>query len=101
MDDLEKVKIPHISHDPAETERRLAVAHELFDGLLEVRPWGYDPGLSLWDPISTWMGVENALYAHRRQAGDDACAGGAHDGGLPEHAGPARSGGLAVRAAEP
>ena len=39
------------------------MAHELFDGLLEVRPWGADPYLSLWDPISTWMGVENALYA--------------------------------------
>ncbi len=61
--DLEKIRMPQISHDLAETERRLAVAHELFDGLLEVRPWGADPYLSLWDPISTWMGVENALYA--------------------------------------
>ncbi|MGQ9814831.1 MAG: hypothetical protein ACUVR3_06715 [Candidatus Roseilinea sp.] len=51
-----------ISHDEAETARRLAVAHELFDGLLEVRPWGYDPYLSLWDVISMWMGVENALF---------------------------------------
>jgi len=63
-DDLEKIQMPRISHDPAETERRLAVAHELFDGLLEVRPWGVDPGyMSLWDPISTWMGVEDACYA--------------------------------------
>jgi hypothetical protein len=63
VEDVEKVKIPQISHDPAETERRLAVAQALFEGLLEVRSWGYDPYLSLWDPISTWMGVENALYA--------------------------------------
>ncbi|MCS7060480.1 MAG: hypothetical protein RMN25_04870 [Anaerolineae bacterium] len=62
-EDLEKVRCPVIWHDEAETARRLHVAHELFDGLLEVRPWGYDPYLSLWDPISTWMGVENALYA--------------------------------------
>ena len=62
MDDLEKIQTPQISHDPAETERRLAVAHELFDGLLEVRAWGADPYLSLWDPIATWMGVENVLY---------------------------------------
>ena len=61
--DLEKIRMPQISHDLAETERRLAAAHELFDGLLEVRPSGADPYLSLWDPISTWMGVENALYA--------------------------------------
>ena len=63
LDDLEKIRTPQISHDAAETERRLAVAHELFDGLLEVVPWGADPYLSLWDPISTWMGVQNALYA--------------------------------------
>lgn len=62
-DDLNKIGVPQVNHDPAETERRLAVAHELFDGLLEVRPWGIDPYLSLWDPIATWMGVENALYA--------------------------------------
>ncbi|MDP6439348.1 MAG: hypothetical protein QGH74_06920 [Candidatus Brocadiia bacterium] len=62
-DDLEKIRVPEVSHDSAETERRVALAHELFDGLLEVRPWGADPHPSLWDPISTWMGVENALYA--------------------------------------
>ena len=62
-DDLEKVKMPRISHDADETARRMAVAHEFFDGLLEVRPRGADPYLSLWDPISTWMGVQNALYA--------------------------------------
>ncbi len=62
-DDLEKIRVPQIGHDSTETERRLAVAHELFDGLLEVWPWGADPYLSLWDPIAMWMGVENALYA--------------------------------------
>ena len=64
--DLEKIKTPRVSHDIAETERRMAVAHEIFDGLLDVRPLGLDGlvfNLSLWDPISTWMGVENALYA--------------------------------------
>jgi hypothetical protein len=61
-DDLEKVRAPRITHDESETARRLAVAGELFDGLLEARPWGADPYLSLWDPISTWMGVEGLLY---------------------------------------
>jgi hypothetical protein len=60
--DLEKIRMPEISHDSEETERRLAVAHELFDGLLEVRFLGADPYLSLWDPLATWMGVEGALY---------------------------------------
>lgn len=62
-DDLEKIQMPVITHDQAETERRLAVAHELFDGILEIQPWGVDPYLSLWDPIATWMGVANVLYA--------------------------------------
>jgi hypothetical protein len=61
-EDLEKIQMPHIHHDPLETDRRLTVAHELFDGLLEVRLWGIDPYLSLWDVVSTWMGVENALF---------------------------------------
>jgi len=62
-DDLEKIREPRISHDAAETDRRTAVAHDLFDGLLDVRPEGVDPYLSHWDPIATWMGVENALFA--------------------------------------
>ena len=62
-DDLEKIRTPVIAHDADETARRLDAAHALFDGLLEVRPWGVDPYLSYWDPISTWMGVENALFA--------------------------------------
>jgi hypothetical protein len=63
LEDVAKIQMPRVRYDPAETDRRLTVAHELFDDLLEVRPWGYDPYLSLWDPISTWMGVENALFA--------------------------------------
>lgn len=62
-DDLAKLRMPRISHDQTETARRIALARELFDDLLPVKPWGYDPYLSLWDPISTWMGVEGALYA--------------------------------------
>ncbi len=60
--DLEKLQTPQISHDVEETQRRLAVAHEIFDGILEVREWGVSPSVSLWDPISTWMGVEAALW---------------------------------------
>ena len=62
-DDLEKIRMPVVSHDVAETARRLAVADELFSGLLGILPWGADLNLSLWDPIAQWMGVENALYA--------------------------------------
>ncbi len=62
--DIDKIRNPVVTHHEAETARRLAVAHELFDGLLEVRAAGYDPSyMTLWDPLSMWMGVENALYA--------------------------------------
>lgn len=62
-EDIEKIQTPLIGHNPDETERRLSVAHELFDGTLDVMAWGCDPYLSLWDPLATWMGVENALLA--------------------------------------
>ncbi|MCX7799282.1 MAG: hypothetical protein N2109_02955 [Fimbriimonadales bacterium] len=72
-EDLEKIQTPAVSHDAEETQRRLAKAQEVFDGTLEVRAKGCDPYLSLWDPISTWVGVENTLlylvdrpeYMHR------------------------------------
>ena len=63
-EDIEKIRMATVLHDEAETARRLALAHALFDGLLEVRLRGYDPGyMTLWDPLSMWMGVENAFYA--------------------------------------
>jgi hypothetical protein len=62
--DLDKVKTPVVTHNAAETARRLEVAHELFDGILDIVEQGYDPGyMTIWDPISFWMGVEGALYA--------------------------------------
>ncbi|MGI5817101.1 MAG: hypothetical protein ACOX9R_03270 [Armatimonadota bacterium] len=60
--DLAKLQMPRISHNAAETERRLEVAHEVFGGILEIRAWGISPSVSLWDPISTWMSVEGALW---------------------------------------
>ncbi|NCC48829.1 MAG: hypothetical protein EOM13_07215, partial [Clostridia bacterium] len=62
-EDLEKIRLSVIRHDAAESERRMDQAHELFDGLIEVRAQGMVPYLSVWDPISMWMGVENVLYA--------------------------------------
>lgn len=55
--------MPLVSHDVAETQRRVAVANELFGGLLEPRLMGPEILVGTWDPISTWMGVQNALYA--------------------------------------
>jgi len=61
-DDLDKIKTPVLTHDATETARRMEVAHELFDGTLDIFEQGFDPYLSVWDPISFWMSVEGALY---------------------------------------
>ncbi|MBM3496753.1 MAG: hypothetical protein FJX72_20895 [Armatimonadetes bacterium] len=61
--DLDKIRMPEVSHLAAETDRRLEVAHKLFDGFFELRAEGADLNLSLWDPISSWMSVEGACYA--------------------------------------
>jgi len=60
--DLEKIRTPVITHDPVETSRRMEVAQKLFKGTLDVFEQGVDPYVSVWDPISTWMSVEDALY---------------------------------------
>jgi len=63
MDDLEKLKTPVIVHDQAETARRIALAEELYGGIIKTRVIGAYPYTSLWDPINWWMGMENALFA--------------------------------------
>jgi hypothetical protein len=62
-EDLNKIRMPEISEDRAETARRLEVAEKLFGGIMDIRPEGADLNLSLWDPISSWMSVEGACYA--------------------------------------
>jgi len=61
-EDVEKITIPTVSHNEAETARRVALAEELFDGILPVYAEGADVPVQVWDPISMLKGVENALY---------------------------------------
>ena len=61
-DVMTKIKMPVVSHDAAETKRRMDFASWLFEGIMPLREEGYDLYLSIWDPISMWMGVEGALY---------------------------------------
>jgi len=58
-----KIKMPVISHDAAETKRRMDFASWLFDGIMPLKEEGYDPYLSIWDPIAMWMSVGGALNA--------------------------------------
>jgi hypothetical protein len=64
IDDVyEKIKMPQVSHDTAETKRRVELAEYIFDGIMPVREEGCSPYISIWDNIAMWMGVEPALYA--------------------------------------
>ena len=60
-DDLAKIRMPQVSLDGAATDRVEAQAHELLDGILEVRMEGMHPMLNLWDRIVGWRGAQNAL----------------------------------------
>jgi hypothetical protein len=60
--DLDKIQTPVVTHDAAETARRVELARELFAGTLEVVEYGWDPYLTVWDPLAQWMSVEGALY---------------------------------------
>jgi len=59
--DIERIKIPVITHDAAESARRLAFASELFDGILPARLHGYNPGFAPWDDISRYRSVDAML----------------------------------------
>ena len=82
-DDLQKIRMPEVSHDAEETDRRLEIAHELFDGLLEVRPSGAEPYLSLWDPIAHVDGCRERSLRPHRSTRLHASPAGSHDRGLP------------------
>ncbi|GHU15670.1 hypothetical protein FACS1894163_03270 [Spirochaetia bacterium] len=61
-DVMTKIKMPVVSHDTAETKRRMDFASWLFDGVMPLREEGSETYLSIWDPIAMWMSVEGALY---------------------------------------
>ena len=60
-EDVAKIKDMSITHDKAETARRMEVAADVFDGIAPVRPLGHTFHLGPWDNLSTWMGIE-AVY---------------------------------------
>jgi hypothetical protein len=61
-DDLAKLHAPEIVYDRAASEEALAVAKEVFAGLMEVELHGAG-GLhyNIWDQIATFRGVDNLL----------------------------------------
>jgi len=62
-EDAMKIVKPTITEDADETNRRLSVAHEIFDGILEVKPGWHTLYLGLWDIITHWMGAGDLLMS--------------------------------------
>lgn len=62
MDDIAKLKTPVVTHDEAESARRLSQAHEIFDGIIPVRLSGGVVWFGMWDRLIELMGVEQTMY---------------------------------------
>ncbi|MCK5821278.1 MAG: hypothetical protein KAH17_05315, partial [Bacteroidales bacterium] len=62
MDDLEKIKMPVITHNQKATDRRYEIMQEVFGDIIPVRKEGqthiwYTP----WDYLIRWWGVQEAM----------------------------------------
>ncbi|MGI6168483.1 MAG: hypothetical protein ACOYI4_02040 [Christensenellales bacterium] len=60
-EDIEKIKYPDLTLNEEVTNRRAEIAHEAFDGILEVIMDGYIPWLNTWDDLIVWRGLDNVL----------------------------------------
>lgn len=64
LDDLEKIKMPVVTHDPQGTAYRQAAFAEVFEGIMPVKLVGQTHiWFTPWDYLIRWTGVENALMA--------------------------------------
>lgn len=60
-DDLMKIHMPDPHIDEKETIRRESMAHDIFDGILNIEMQGLAPTFNAWDWIAQWRGAENIL----------------------------------------
>jgi len=62
MDDLEKIKIPAISHNTEATELRFQLMNEIFADILPVRKQGQTHiWFTPWDYLIRWWGIQEAM----------------------------------------
>jgi hypothetical protein len=61
-EDLDKLKMPHVRLNKKETAIREEKAHDVMDGILEVKMDGYAPSHDLWDDLVRWRGLDNMFY---------------------------------------
>ncbi|NQV34434.1 MAG: hypothetical protein HQ515_17195 [Phycisphaeraceae bacterium] len=64
VDDLEKIKMPKVTHDIQATAFRYQAFTEVFEGVLPIKKVGQTHiWFTPWDFLIRWMGVENAFMA--------------------------------------
>ena len=62
MDDLEKIQLPHVSHNLEATEIRLGLMQDLFSDILPVKKQGQTHiWFTPWDYLIRWWGIEEAM----------------------------------------
>jgi len=62
LGDIEKIRMPQVTHDEAGTRRRFEQLSELFEGILSVRMTGVSTyWFAPWDLLITWYGVDRAM----------------------------------------
>ncbi len=59
---VDRIRAPIVDLDTEATARLEAKAHEVFDGILEVRMQGWLPSFELWDDIVYWRGAQTVLF---------------------------------------
>jgi hypothetical protein len=63
-DDLEKIQVPVVTHDVAESERQYQQLQDIMDGVIEVKKLGANGFLfwfAPWDELIRWWGVQEAM----------------------------------------
>ena len=63
IEDVQKIKDYHITHDEAQTAQRLAEAKEMFGDIAPAMAMGHTFHIGVWDYISQLMSVEECYYA--------------------------------------
>lgn len=59
---VERIRAPVVELDAEATAALEAKAHEVFDGILDVRMQGWLPSFELWDDIVNWRGAQTVLF---------------------------------------
>ena len=61
-EDADKIHAGTVRADEKAWQHNMSVGHEIFDGILPIRPQLVEMSFQLWDAIVQWHGVDNSIY---------------------------------------